>query len=461
MKKRNVLLNLLVFLPIIAIYLYVYLNPSTACAYDATVRWDAPLKNANGTPLTDLAGYNVYYGKQHQDYESKIRVGNVKEYTITNLAKDVNYYCAVTAYDDAGNESLYSDEVSISGYSLTINKIGTGSGTVTSSPAGITCGTTCTNGYDDGSIVTLTATPAGNSTFTGWSGVGCSGTGQCVLVISETISVTANFSATTSSSQTIIDNRDAATSRTGTWNLSGGANPYGADSFWGRDGATFTWNFTPPQSGTYELSMWWTYYNDRSENVRVDIQRLGGTNTVYVNQKQNGSRWNSLGSYTFEAGSSYRVTIIAQSNSATACADAVSFNYITGTSETIIDNRDATTSKTGTWDLSGGANPYGADSVWSRNGATFTWNFTPSESGLYEISLWWTSYSGRSSSIPLDIQYASGKERVYINQQANGGKWNSLGNFYFNRASSYAITIISQPNPSSTCADAVKFKLVQ
>jgi hypothetical protein len=330
MKKRNALLNFLIFFSIIAIYASAYLNPFTAYAYDATVRWEAPLKNANGTPLTDLAGYNVYYGKQHRNYESKIRVGNVnvKEYTITNLAKDVNYYCAVTAYDSSGNESSYSDEVSMTGYSLTVNKSGTGSGTVTSSPAGITCGTACTNGYDAGSIVTLTATPDGNSTFTGWSGGGCSGKGQCVLVMSAAITVTADFSATTSSGQIIIDNRDAATSKTGSWSGSNGLNFYGVDSVFSWNESTFTWHFTAPQSGNYEVSMWWTYRDSRSTSVPVDIQYSGGKTRFYVNQKANGGQWNNLGKFYFNRGSSYTITMIAQSYPASTCADAVTFKLV-------------------------------------------------------------------------------------------------------------------------------------
>ena len=303
-------------------------DASVAFPYSVTLSWDAPIKNANGTPLTDLAGYNVYYGRQHRNYESKIRVGNVKEYTITNLAKDVNYYCAVTAYDSSGNESSYSDEISISGYSLTVNKSGTGSGTVTSSPAGITCGTACTNGYDAGSIVTLTATPDGNSTFTGWSGGGCSGKGQCVLVMSAAITVTADFSAIASTSQTIIDNRDAATSQTGTWSASSGTGSYGVDSVFSRDGSTFTWHFTAPQSGNYEVSMWWTYRDSRSTNVPVDIQYSGGKARFYVNQKANGGQWNRLGNFYFNRGSSYTITMIAQPYPASTCADAVRFKLV-------------------------------------------------------------------------------------------------------------------------------------
>jgi hypothetical protein len=324
MKKPLVLL-LHIFFMFTIVFSF---DASVAFPYSVTLSWDAPLKNANGTPLTDLAGYNLYYGKQHLNYESKIRVGNVKEYTITNLAKDVNYYCAVTAYDSSGNESSYSDEVSVTGYSLTINKSGTGSGVVTSSPTGITCGTACANGFDAGSIVTLTATPDGNSAFAGWSGGGCSGKGQCALVMSAPITVTANFSATTSSSQTIIDNRDAATSKTGSWSGSNGLNFYGVDSVFSYNGSTFTWHFTTPQSGNYEVSMWWTYRDSRSTSVPVDIQYSGGKARFYVNQKVNGGQWNRLGNFYFNKGSSYAITMIAQSYPASTCADAVRFNLV-------------------------------------------------------------------------------------------------------------------------------------
>ncbi len=60
---------------------------------------------------------------------------------------------------------------------LTVTKSGTGAGTVTSDPAGISCGTDCSESYPSTSSVTLTATPNSGSTFGGWSGA-CSGTGD-------------------------------------------------------------------------------------------------------------------------------------------------------------------------------------------------------------------------------------------------------------------------------------------
>lgn len=66
--------------------------------------------------------------------------------------------------------------------SLTVAPSGTGSGTVTSSPAGITCGTTCTTSLPEGTTVVLTATASLGSTFSGW-GSACTGTGPCTVTV--------------------------------------------------------------------------------------------------------------------------------------------------------------------------------------------------------------------------------------------------------------------------------------
>ena len=78
-------------------------------------------------------------------------------------------------------------------YTLTAQRAGTGTGTVTSSPAGITCGADCTEVYNHGTAVTLTAAAAVGSTFAGWSGGGCAGTGTCVVTRAAATTVTATF----------------------------------------------------------------------------------------------------------------------------------------------------------------------------------------------------------------------------------------------------------------------------
>ncbi len=94
-------------------------------------------------------------------------------------------------------------------YALTVTKAGTGNGTVTSSPSGITCGSTCSASYTTGTSVTLTAAAATGSTFTGWSGA-CTGTGSCVVSMTAAKSVTATFALSTPTTYALTVTKNGA-----------------------------------------------------------------------------------------------------------------------------------------------------------------------------------------------------------------------------------------------------------
>ncbi|HEY1269603.1 MAG TPA: SBBP repeat-containing protein [Candidatus Binatia bacterium] len=88
-------------------------------------------------------------------------------------------------------------------FTLTVEKGGSGSGTVTSdfivgrnlSGSHIDCGSVCSISFQSGSTATLRATSTSGSTFSGWSGGGCSGTDFCRVRIFADTSVTATFTA--------------------------------------------------------------------------------------------------------------------------------------------------------------------------------------------------------------------------------------------------------------------------
>ena len=159
---------------------------------------------------------------------------------------------------------------------------------------------------------------------------------------------------------------------------------------------------------------------------------------------------------TFTGTDTFRYTV-ADGQGAVSNAATVSVTVGEVSAEVVIDNGGPGTSFTGDWSISGASNPYGANSVWSRDGSTYTWSFTPAVSGNYDVSMWWTVWPSRSTGVPVDIEHSGGTEYLFVNQQGNGGKWNSLGIYSLIAGARYTVTVASQPDPSSTCADAVKF----
>jgi hypothetical protein len=92
----------------------------------------------------------------------------------------------------------------VTNYTLAVSRSGAGSGTVASSPAGISCGGDCSQSYSGGTVVTLTTTPDGGSAFAGWSGA-CSGSGSCQVAMSAARSATAWFSSAIGCTTTVTD----------------------------------------------------------------------------------------------------------------------------------------------------------------------------------------------------------------------------------------------------------------
>jgi PKD repeat protein len=161
-----------------------------------------------------------------------------------------------------------------------------------------------------------------------------------------------------------------------------------------------------------------------------------GTHTISFRVKDNGDLWS------------------------TEVTSSLVVNAGTPVSEIIIDNGGAGTSYTGSWPVSGGTNYYGTISVWSRNGATYTFAMSGQPAGIYEVFMWWSGYSSRATSVPVAINYSGGTSNVTVNQLQNAGQWNSLGTYYFDGSGSVRITA-ANGDTLSTCADAVKFVTTQ
>ena len=180
---------------------------------------------------------------------------------------------------------------------VTVTLSGGGSGTVSSSPAGITCPSDCSEAYLAGTSVTLSAAPASGSTFTGWSG-GCAGTGTCRVTLSGALSVTARFD--TAALGLTFDAPASGATVSGTTQVSlaaSGGSGYsyqvrldGSPIFAGTS-AGFAWDTTTTTNGPHTLSATVTDSMGRtaSRSIPVTVTNAGGGLRVPVTQPANGA----------------------------------------------------------------------------------------------------------------------------------------------------------------------------
>lgn len=129
----------------------------------------------------------------------QIALGFIQPSSTQSSSCDVNGDGQVTLADAQQIAQYAIGQISSlagAGFSLTISKEGTGTGTVTTSPPGINCGSICSANYPSGTQVSMTALPDGSSTFNGWSGDPDCSDGQVILSSSK--SCTATFNTVTS-----------------------------------------------------------------------------------------------------------------------------------------------------------------------------------------------------------------------------------------------------------------------
>jgi hypothetical protein len=86
---------------------------SVAVKKGVTLSWTPPTQNADGTALSNLAGYKIKYGQQTGVYTNEISIANpgIAAYMVEGLAPGT-YYFVITAYNSKGVESTLSNESS-------------------------------------------------------------------------------------------------------------------------------------------------------------------------------------------------------------------------------------------------------------------------------------------------------------------------------------------------------------
>jgi hypothetical protein len=85
---------------------------TTVSLREAVLSWQAPTKNVDGSTLTNLSGYKIYYGTTSRNYTQSVSVAGASTTQWTLSLAPGTYYFALTAIDAAGGESSKTNEVS-------------------------------------------------------------------------------------------------------------------------------------------------------------------------------------------------------------------------------------------------------------------------------------------------------------------------------------------------------------
>lgn len=129
--------------------------------------------------------------------------------------------------------------------------------------------------------------------------------------------------------------------------------------------------------------------------------------------------------------------------------------------EIIVDDPEAT--YVGDWYLSDLVPGYYGDGYhfsWPGSGSDlFTWAFDLPYAGEWEVSAMWSNRSTRATNSPYTIYHAEGSDTVRVNQEVDGGEWNTLGIFKFDRGGN--AIVLSDDADEAIIADAIKLTLVE
>ncbi|QKG85339.1 hypothetical protein GXN76_13215 [Kroppenstedtia pulmonis] len=265
--------------------------------------------------------------------------------------------------------------------------------------------------------------------------------------------------------QAIIDNSDTAhTSSKGVWTKSTNVSGYYGSNYQANSKGTgadqFTWSYQPPETGVYRVSVRYTSASDRASNAPYTVTYSDGKTTRTVNQRTNGGKWVELGTYNLQKDVTSKVTLTDNANGF-VIADAVRYEYLPGW--VISDNGHTTNQAVGAWKSSTAIKTlYGTNYVYRHKGTgsdTFTWNLKVPKSGTYKVYAHYLAYTDRATNAPYTIHHQNGKTVKTVNQQINGGKWVSLGNYNFDQTTGGKV-VLSNKADGIVVADAIRLEPV-
>lgn len=327
---------------------------------------------------------------------------------------------------------------------LTVLRSGTGSGTVTSSPSGISCGSTCSATFSQNQSVTLTAAAASGSTFAGWSS-SCSGSAAtATVVMSASASCGATFTSSTSVTRPANDALSAAVIMSGTSGAASGSNvnatkETGEGNHAGNAGGkSVWWSWTPTGGGSATITTLGStfdtllaVYTGSSVSALTTIvsndDAVGTTSSVTFTATAGQSYFIAVDGYAGASGSialTWSQTISSAGPANNAFSSAIA---LTGASGTTSGTNRLASKETGEPRHAGNA---GGASVW--------WKITPTAASTISVNT-----AGSSFDTTLGIytgSAVSGLTTVTSNDDS-GGTLQSAVSFSASAGTTYYIAV--------------------
>jgi hypothetical protein len=221
---------------------------------------------------------------------------NVTSYTDSGLSDGTNHCYRVKAFNTAGDSPFVEGcktTSSVQTFTISINKSGNGSGTVTSTPVGINCGTSCNATLTAGAMISLVATPAAGSKFTGWSGNADCTDGSVTMNTSKSCIATFNKPAVDLHAEWLQNGAELLTNRTKFADINGDGKVDAID--FDTSGTRGIWVSLGTENGFAPAEMWLQHGDSTPDQIQYgDVNGDGKADALYFDTLRSRGVWVSL-----------------------------------------------------------------------------------------------------------------------------------------------------------------------
>ena len=221
---------------------------------------------------------------------------NVTSYTDPNLSDGTNYCYRVKAFNSAGDSSSVEacqTTAVLQTFILSITKSGNGSGSVSSNPVAVNCGTSCNATLTTGATVTLVATSAAGSSFTGWSGHADCTDGSVTMNTNKSCIATFNKPNVDLHAEWLHSSAELLTNRIKYADINGDGRMDAID--FDTSGSRGIWVSLGTETGFAPAEMWLQHGDSTPDQIQyADVNGDGKADALYFDTLRSRGVWVSL-----------------------------------------------------------------------------------------------------------------------------------------------------------------------